>query len=195
MIRSAMGFLGIACLLCAPAFCANPPTIGEILDSQFQLWEQEITSAVEAMPADKFDFAPTAGEFKGARTFGQQAKHLAAVIYGFSAGVLAEKPPADTGKLNEGPEALRTKAEIVLYVRGAFAYGHKAMLSLNEKNQLRNLERGSQATPLYEATFLMSHSMDHYGQMVEYLRMNGIVPPARGDNRREASARVDLRFG
>jgi uncharacterized damage-inducible protein DinB len=178
MLRSAASLLGIACLLCAPAFCADPPAIGQVLDSQFHLWEQEIVSAVEAMPADKFDFAPTAGEFTGARTFGQQAKHLAAVIYGFSAGVLGEKAPADTGKLNEGPVSLRTKAEIVAYVKGAFAYGHKAMLSLNEKNELRNAERGSQATPLYEATFLMSHSMDHYGQMVEYLRMNGIVPPA-----------------
>jgi uncharacterized damage-inducible protein DinB len=52
------------------------------------------------------------------------------------------------------------------------------MLSLTEQNELRNLERGGRATPLYLATFLMSHSMDHYGQMVEYLRMNGIVPPA-----------------
>lgn len=95
----------------------------------------------------------------------------------FRLHVLGEKPPADTGKLNEGPESLRTKAEIVEYVKGALAYGHKALLSLNEKNQLRGLERRRQATPLYEATFFMSHSMDHYGQMVEYLRMNGIVPP------------------
>jgi hypothetical protein len=90
-------------LFCARAFCANPPTIGEVLDSQLQIWEHEIASAVEAMPADKFEFAPTAGEFKGARTFGQQAKHLAAVDYGFSAGVLGEKAPVDTGKQNEGP--------------------------------------------------------------------------------------------
>jgi uncharacterized damage-inducible protein DinB len=165
-------------LFCAPAFCANPPTIGEVLDSQLQIWEHEITSAVEAMPADKFDFAPAVGEFKGTRTFAQQAKHLAAVVYGFSAGVLGEKTPVDTGVQNEGPISMRTKAEIVEYVKGAFAYAHKAMLSLNEKNQLSRLERGGQATPLYEATFLMSHSMDHYGQMVEYLRMNGIVPPA-----------------
>lgn len=184
MIRFTASLLGITCLLCAPAFCANPPTIGEVLNSQFNIWEQEITSAVEAMPADKFDFAPTAGEFTGARTFGQQAKRLAAVIYGFSAGVLGEKPPADTGKLNEGPESLRTKAQIVAYVKGAFVYGHKAMLSLTEKNALNRVERGGQATPLYEAVFLMSHSMDHYGQMVEYLRMNGIVPPASRPQRR-----------
>jgi uncharacterized damage-inducible protein DinB len=165
-------------LLCLPAFSAAAPTAGEVLDSQFRIWDGEILSAVEAMPADKFNFAPSAGEFKGVRTFAQQAKHLAAVVYDFSASVLGEKPPADTGKDDEGPESLRTKAQIVEYVKGALAYGHKAMLSLNEKNELRNVERGSQATPLYSATFMMSHSMDHYGQMVEYLRMNGIIPPA-----------------
>ncbi len=72
MIRFTASLLGISFLLCAPAFCADPPTVGQVLDSQFNIWEQEITSAVEAMPADKFDFAPTAGEFTGARTFGQQ---------------------------------------------------------------------------------------------------------------------------
>jgi uncharacterized damage-inducible protein DinB len=170
--------LFVLALFCVPAFCADPPTIGEVLDKQFGIWDHEIISVAEAMPADKYDFAPTAGEFQGARTFGQQAKHLAAVIYDFSAHVLGEKAPADTGKLNEGPESLRTKAEIVAYVKGALAYGHKALLSITEKNQLRGLERRKEATPLYEATFFMSHSMDHYGQMVEYLRMNGIVPPA-----------------
>ena len=178
MIRLNASLLGLTFLLCAPAFCAAPPTIGQVLDSQFLIWDHEISSAVEAMPADKFDFAPTAGEFKGARTFGQQAKHLAAVIYDFSAAMLGEKAPVDLGKLNEGPVSLRTKAQIVEYVKGALTYGHKAILSLTEKNELNKVERSSQATPLYEAVFLMSHSMDHYGQMVEYLRMNGIVPPA-----------------
>ena len=167
-----------AILFCAPVFCAEPPSVGAVLDAQFQIWDHEIASAVEAMPADKFDFAPTAGEFKGARTFGQQAKHLAAVIYDFSRAILAEKSPADLGKDDEGPEAMRSKAEIVAYVKGALAYGHKAVLSVNAQNQMRNADRSSRSTPLYQATFLMSHSMDHYGQMVEYLRMNGIIPPA-----------------
>jgi uncharacterized damage-inducible protein DinB len=162
----------------APAFCANAPSVGQVLDSEFQIWDHEIITTVQAMPAAKFDFAPTAGEFKGARTFGQQAKHLAAVIYMFSSGVLGEKPPVDTGKSGEGPESMRTKAQIVEYVRGALAYGHKALLSLNAANELRDAGRGANDTPLYQASFLMAHSMDHYGQMVEYLRMNGIVPPA-----------------
>jgi uncharacterized damage-inducible protein DinB len=143
---------------------------------RFTATSPAIVTFLFCVPA--FCAAPTAGEFKGARTFGQQAKHLAAVVYGFSAGVLGEKAPVDTGKQNEGPVSMRTKAEIVAYAKGAFAYAHKAMPSLNEKNALSRVERGGPAAPLYEATFLMSHGMDHYGQMVEYLRMNGIVPPA-----------------
>jgi hypothetical protein len=109
--------------------------------------------------------------------------------------VLCEKAPADTGKLNEGPESLRTKAKIVEYVKGALAYGNRAILSLTEKNELNKVERSSQATPLYEAVFLMSHSMDHYGQMVEYLRMNGIVPPAGREGSRDWSGRQPIRCG
>jgi hypothetical protein len=101
--RSTASFLGVTLLVCAPAFGADPPTVGEILDSQFSIWDQEIASAVEAMPADKFDFAPRTGEFKGARTFGQQAKHLAAVIYDFSAGVLGEKAPWIPASKMRGP--------------------------------------------------------------------------------------------
>jgi uncharacterized damage-inducible protein DinB len=177
MIRLTSCLLGLIAV-CSPAFCAAPPSVGQVLDAEFQIWDHEINTAVEAMPADKFDFAPSAGEFQGARTFGQQAKHLAAVIYMFSSGVLGEKPPVDTGKSGDGPEAMRSKAEIVAYVKGALAYGHKALLSLNEQNEMRDAARGPNYTPLYRASFLMAHSMDHYGQMVEYLRMNGIVPPA-----------------
>ena len=93
MIRFSTSLLGLTFLLCAPAFCADPPTIGQVLDTQFLIWDHEISSAVEAMPADKFDFAPTAGEFKGARTFGQQAKHLAAVMYQFSAACSVKRRP------------------------------------------------------------------------------------------------------
>ncbi len=164
-------------LFCAAAFGADTSTVGQVLDSQFQTWEREITPAVEAMPADKFNFAPTAGEFKGVRSFAQQAKHLAANIYDFSAAVLGEKPPVETGD-GEGPSSLRTKDQIVEYVKGAFAYGHKAMRSVTAKNQLEPLGPGGRATRLGYAVFMMNHSLDHYGQMVEYLRMNGIVPPA-----------------
>jgi uncharacterized damage-inducible protein DinB len=176
MIRTTTSLLGIT-LFSAVAFCAEAPSVTKDLDNQFGLADREITSAVEAMPADKFNFAPTAGEFKGVRTFAQQAKHLSAVIYMFSGAVLGEKPPADIGK-GDGPDSLRTKEQIIAYVKGAFAYGHKAVLSLHEKNQMDMVQGEGRQTRIGAVVFMMWHSMDHYGQMVEYLRMNGIIPPA-----------------
>lgn len=179
VIRLAIGLLA-AGLFCGVALGADSQTVGEVLDNQFKILDKEVTSLVEAMPADKFNFAPTdtmikGGEFNGVRTFGQQAKHLAASIYDFSSAVLGEKPPVDTGKDDEGPESVQTKKQVVAYVKGAFAYGHKALLSLTQTNQMEQSKGGPR---IGAAVWMMWHSMDHYGQMVEYLRMNGIVPPA-----------------
>lgn len=178
MIRTSLSLLGIT-LFCAPAFCADAPTVGQVLDGQFRNADREITSAVEAMPADKMNFAPTAGEFKGVRTFAQQAKHLATYIYIASSAVLGQKPPVDIGTGDNGPDSVRSKEQIVEYVKGAFAYGHKALLLVTEKNQMEEVPfEGRPMARIGAAVFMMYHNFDHYGQMVEYLRMNGIIPPA-----------------
>jgi hypothetical protein len=178
MIRTILSLLGIA-LFSGAAFCADAPTVGQALDEAFRNADRDITSAVEAMPADKFNFAPTAGEFKGVRTFAQQAKHLAANMYMAAAAVLGQKPPVDIGDGSTGAASVRTKEQIVDYVKGAFAYGHKALLSLTEKNQMDPVPFEGRPTPrINAAVFMMYHNFDHYGQMVEYLRMNGIIPPA-----------------
>jgi hypothetical protein len=182
MIRTAISLLGIA-LFSEAAFCADAPSVGQILDEQFRNADREITSAVEAMPADKMNFAPGSleikeSEFQGVRTFAQQAKHLATYIYLASAAVLQQKPPVDTGGDN-GPDSVRSKEQVVGYVKGAFAYGHKALLSLTEKNQMDPVSfEGRPMARIGVAVFMMYHNFDHYGQIVEYLRMNGIVPPA-----------------
>jgi hypothetical protein len=177
MIRTTLSLLGIA-LFSGAGFCADAPTVGQALDEAFRNADREITSAVEAMPAEKMNFAPTNGEFTGVRTFAQQAKHLATYIYLASAAVLQQKPPVDIGGDN-GPDSVRTKEQIVDYVKGAFAYGHKALLSLTEKNQMDPVPFEGRPTPRINAgVFMMYHNFDHYGQMVEYLRMNGIIPPA-----------------
>jgi uncharacterized damage-inducible protein DinB len=177
MIRTTTSLLGIA-FCCVAAWSADAPTVGQVLDGQFRNADREITALVEAMPADKFNFAPTNGEFKGVRTFAGQAKHMAAFIYIASSSILGEKPPVDIGG-EDGPDSARTKDQVVTFVKGAFAYGHKALLSVTEKNQMENLTFEGRPTPrLAAAVFMMYHNFDHYGQMVEYLRMNGIVPPA-----------------
>lgn len=179
-------------LMCIPALAADTPTVGQTLDGQFRNAEREIVGLVEAMPADKMNFAPANGaipgsEFTGVRTFGQQAKHLATYIYMLSAAVLEQKPPIDIGKGDAGPESVRTKEQIVDYMKGAFAFGHKALESITEKNEMDQVPGpfpGSKMPRIAAGVFMMYHNFDHYGQMVVYARMNGVIPPAsRGRGR------------
>ena len=129
MIRTTTSLLGIT-LFCGAGFCAGGPTVGQVLDGQFRNADREITSLVEAMPADKMNFAPTNGEFKGVRTFAQQAKHMATFIYIASSSISGEKAPVDLGKGEDGPDSVQTKDQIVSYVKGAFTFGHKALASV-----------------------------------------------------------------
>jgi hypothetical protein len=147
-----------------------------------KLTEKVIVSAADAMPADKYGFAPTDGEFKGVRIFGQMVKHLSATNYILAAAALGEEPPADAGD-EVGPEAVRTKAEILNYLKGSFAYLDKAIHAIGQKTapvQSSPISplKSAEATRLGLVVESLAHAFDHYGQMVEYLRMNGVVPPA-----------------
>ena len=162
-------------------FAAEPISgVGKIFDRDLTTIEQEIVPLAEAMPADKFAFAPTGGEFKGVRTFGEQMKHSAAVIYMVAASVLGEKNP-DAGSGESGPASVKSKDEIVKYLKDAFAYAHKAMGSLTAKNVTEMVPSafgGSKVARASMATVAVWHTFDHYGQAVVYARMNGIIPPA-----------------
>ena len=98
-----------------------------------KLAEKVIVSAADAMPADKYGFAPTDGEFQGVRTFGQMVKHLSATNYILAAAALGEETPADAGD-ELGPEAVRTKAEILNYLKGSFVYLDKAIEAIDQRN-------------------------------------------------------------
>jgi hypothetical protein len=156
------------------------PTSAVVLDQSITAVESEFVPAAEAMPEDKYAFAPTNGEFKGVRTFAQQVKHVAAVNYILGAAILGEKPPVELGG-ESGPESIKTKVDIVKFLKESFVYFHKAVGGINETNLLtpvKNPFEEGTATRLSMATLNVGHCFDHYGQMVEYLRMNGIVPPA-----------------
>ncbi|HXW91440.1 MAG TPA: DinB family protein [Terriglobales bacterium] len=156
------------------------PTLSEIMDHAVGQVEGEFVSAAEAMPEEKYSFAPTNGEFKGVRTFAEQVKHVAAVNYIIAAAVLEEKPPVELGGEN-GPSSMTTKADIVKFAKDSFAYAHKAMRSINEQNQIDQIKspfgQGT-VSRIGIATVALAHPFDHYGQMAVYLRMNGIIPPA-----------------
>src|SRR6478672_13110754 len=105
------------------------PTAAAVLDAQFTQAEKDFLSAADAMPSDKYDFAPSNGEFKGVRTFAQQVKHVAATNYIFGAAILNEKPPVDTGG-ESGPDSVKSKADVVKFLKDSFAYLHKAVASI-----------------------------------------------------------------
>jgi hypothetical protein len=134
------------------------------------------------MPDDKFSFVPTQGEFKGVRTFALQVKHVAQTNTLLFSGLLGEKLPAGVDPRDDnGPEKLTSKADILKFLKDSFALGHRAMATLSEAN-LTDRVAGPDGKPgptrLGAASSSLWHSFDHYGQMVEYLRMNGVVPPA-----------------
>lgn len=155
-------------------------TFAMVLDHSLTNVEQEVVPAAEAMPEDKFNFAPTQGEFKGVRTFAQQVKHIAAVNYMMAGAILGEKPPMDLGGEN-GPDNITSKADVVKFLKDSFAYLHKAANTIDESNVLGLVQTPfgpNKMTRLGLSVIAISHPFDHYGQMAEYLRMNNIIPPA-----------------
>lgn len=179
LLCAALVVLGCSVVLVAQDNPLPPAkTPGEALANLSKIARAEFMGAAEAMPEDKYNFAPTNGEFKDVRTFAQQIKHVAAVNYIFASAILQEKSPVDTGGEN-GPDSIKSKAEIVKFAADSFDYLQKALLSINAKNQLDQVDSFFGKVPrLSIASFSNAHPFDHYGQMVEYLRMNGIIPPA-----------------
>ena len=169
---------------------ASGPAAGAIaapaaaFDSQLSIIEFEMMGAVKAMPADKFDFAPSQAifvpgqktEFATVRTFAQQATHVAQANYFFYSVVSGLKPDVDM----EGLPKLTKKDDVVAALAGSFAFAHKAIATLTPGNafEVVKLPEPGMWTRGTLAAFGVAHAFDHYGQMVEYLRMNGIVPPA-----------------
>jgi hypothetical protein len=137
------------------------------------------------MPEDKFDFSPESlnlpgNSFKGVRTFALQVKHIAASNYAIWSGLTGDTFPKEYLG-GDGPTNLKSKAEIIKFLKDSFALGHKASATLTSQNMLETVGRGK-SSRLRLANFGVAHACDHYGQMVEYLRMNGIVPPASRAN-------------
>jgi uncharacterized damage-inducible protein DinB len=159
---------------------AEQRTASQVADEWITHSERQLVAVADAMPADKYSFAPTNGEFRGVRNFAKQVKHVAAVNYLCAAAILGEQAPADAAD-ERGPDSARTKAEIFKYLKDSFAYLHKAVATIDEKNVFEPIKspfgQGKQ-TRIGLAAAALAHSSNHYGQMVEYLRMNGIVPPA-----------------
>ncbi len=136
--------------------------------------EKEFVDAVEAMPEDKFNFAPTQGEFKGVRTFAGQVKPVTGSSYYFFGG--PTRSEAAVKAKEDAAEKLTSKAEIVQALKDSFTNAHTFVDGITTENAFVTMPNGGTRAGL--AAFGIAHMMDHYGQLVVDLRMNGIVPPA-----------------
>lgn len=177
----------IACLLalvCLPLMAAFaqqdeiPKNIADSVGSMLRYTEGQFLAVAEAMPESKYSFVPTAGNFKGVRSFAEQVKHVACANFAFFNEIEGETPPEHCEK--GGPVKVTTKAELVKYLRDSFDYGNHVLATINAQNALQRVN-GPYAAPntrLGVAVAAVWHVADHYGQIVEYLRMNGIVPPS-----------------
>jgi hypothetical protein len=157
------------------------PTIASAIDRDISAVEKQIIDASEAMPEDKFNFTPEAldipgANYKGVRSFAVEVKHIAASNWFIWSPLTGDKLPEGL-KDGNGPTNLQTKSDIIKFLKDSFALGHKAAAALTAENMLQS-PANSKSTRLHLAEFGVAHAYDHYGQMVEYLRMNGIVPPA-----------------
>ena len=141
--------------------------------------ETLLTGVATEMPADKYTFAPSGGEFRGVRSFAKQIKHAAAVQYLVANSILGEAVTADMSE-ERGPDVVRTKAEVEAYLAGSFDALHRAAATVDDRNAFAPVKGVFNSKPATRAGLIagvVAHSSNHYGQIVEYLRMNGIVPP------------------
>jgi uncharacterized damage-inducible protein DinB len=170
----------------------SAPTISSVLDNQLSSIEREVMAAAEAIPDDKFDWSPATanipGDFKTpepVRSFSQQFKHMADALEAYSSAVFGQKREASGGE--NGPSNVKSKSDTVNYVKAAFSKAHDSIKTINAQNATEQIAAPfgtRKVTRLGLAVQMIGHTNNHYGQIIEYLRMNGIVPPeSRRTNR------------
>ncbi len=185
-MRSVNALMAVIFLTCAfaPAQTQSSQTsvtLAAVVEREISSVEKQVVEAAEAMPEEKFNFTPESltipgDDYKGVRSFAVQLKHIASSNYFLWSPITGDAVPASI-KDGNGPVELKSKAEIVKFLRDSFALGHKAAATLTPENMLQPYAPGKGAR-LDRVEFGVAHAYNHYGQMVEYLRMNGIVPPA-----------------
>jgi uncharacterized damage-inducible protein DinB len=163
-----------------PAARLSP--LAEAIDREISSLEKQFVAVAEAMPPEKFDATPESmglngAAFKGVRSFGAQAKHVAADNFAIWAPVGGEPEKAGINAPN-GPTEMKSREEILKFLKDSFEYSHKAVAGLTSENQLGLVKfRGREVTRMSLVILALTHATDHYGQLVEYLRMNGVIPP------------------
>ena len=146
------------------------PELKVVLDSWNEVGRKLIAMA-EDFPEDKYDFKPMPAQ----RSFAEQLLHAAGANYFFTNPVMGKEPRAA-----EDPkrDQYKSKADIVAFVKKSFADGAAAIQSKGEKGLMQTVVYGNQKARVLDIAYgLIEHSGEHYGQLVVYYRLAGLVPP------------------
>jgi len=162
----ALSILGTAAAAAAqPSF---PPT--SFLTPTKATWESTrnlVIGIVEVMPEDKYDFKPT----PAVRTFRDNVIHLVAENYLFFGRVAGEN-------LGNPAQNLKSRDELLKALRESYDYGAKVWAGLTEEKALEMIEVRGQKVQRWSAILgAIQDNMNHYGNLVVYIRLNGLVPP------------------
>jgi uncharacterized damage-inducible protein DinB len=167
LARSA--FLLASTVLIASTLSAQNPLSKETM-GLFTMTKTNLVKAAEKMPEENYSFRPT----PEVRTFGQLVGHVADAQYLFCGAVKGGEVP------RPGVEKSKTsKADLVAALKDAMAYCDEAYSALTDTDAAQNVKFfGRERTKLSVLNFNMGHNFEHYGNMVTYMRMKGLVPPS-----------------
>jgi len=175
-----MGGMGGGTAAAPMAAAGAPVDPAKSLDAALTRVETLWMGAAQAMPAEKYSFAPSSAifvqgqkvQYDGVRTYAQIVTHTIQANYQYFSMIGGIKPDVDTAAIGK----LQSKDDIVKALAATFVFAHKAVANVTAANAFQSV-RGVQ-TPASMFAGAIGHAEDEYGQAVEYLRMNAIVPPA-----------------
>src|SRR5690606_1694976 len=122
-----------------PAFGGAPMTgsgIARMYQAQLDLVEADVVSLALAVPEEVFDFVPLQGEFEGARTFGEQVRHLATVLRLAAVVLTGGEPPFPPGAGDNGPDGLAGRDPTIGFLKAAFLAAREGIGTLTDQNHL-----------------------------------------------------------
>lgn len=165
------------------ASCFGQKSLSSAVERQFNKIENDILTAAEAMPESKFNFTPESlhikdANFGGVRTFAGQIMHLATDNMLIWSVITGDSIRADIEDVN-GPKSIKTKKEVIEYLKDSFSIGRKAISTLTDQNAMDMIDFRWRKLPRLDLAFYaLTHANEHYGQMAIYLRMCNVTPPA-----------------
>ena len=174
MIRRSLvsfAFVLAAMVGARPSMAQSAPAPGFLapLKAQWESTRDLVKGIVEQVPEDKYDFKPT----PEVRSFRDQFTHLIGENYRFMSAAAGEQSPADMAKIN----ALKGRDEIIKALADSYDYGAKVWAAMDEKKATEMVSgRGGQQMRWNSILANVVDNMDHYGNLVVYVRLNGMVP-------------------